>query len=321
METKKEELVTLLVLAYNTEKYIKKCLDSLINQTYKNLQIILIDDGSKDDSGKICDEYAKEDARIEVIHEKNQGPSAARNLGISMAKGKYISFIDTDDYTEPTIIEKLVKSMEKNNSDISICNFFPNGETKLEETFTSEKALTYIMNKNYFRGYLWNKLYKTEIIKDMKFDVNIFISEDLIFNCEYLLKVKKCSYINEKLYHYNINDESLSNSKINEKYLTILDSYNKLKSIYESNKLEYLPYLFIDNFKVCCDIIYKNSLIKDKLNIEKVYKEKRKLFKKIMNLKEIKLKKKIEVCIYGTMPIFIGKLRKIKRKRMIKCYK
>ncbi len=316
MEIKKEELVTLLVPVYNTEKYIKKCLESIVNQTYKNLEIILIDDGSNDNSGKICDEYAKKDSRIEVFHKENQGSSAEKNFGLSIAKGRYISFIDSDDYLEPTLIEKLVKSIEINQSDIAICNFFPNSTTDLEETFTASQALTYIMNKRYFRGYNWNKLYKTEIAKDIQFCTDIYMSEDLLFNCNYLLKAKKCSYIDEKLYHYNENNNSISNSKLSKKYLTIIDSYDRLVNLYKENKLEYLPHLYIDEFKVCCDIIYKNSLIKDKkdkLDLKKVYDKKKELFNKITKSKCIKFNKKIEVCIYGLMPIFVGKLRKIKK--------
>ena len=316
MEIKKEELVTLLVPVYNTEKYIKRCLESIINQTYKHLEIILIDDGSTDSSSKICDDYAKKDSRIEVFHKENQGSSAEKNFGLSIAKGKYISFVDSDDYLEPTIIEKLVKKIESNQSDIAICNFFPNNTTNLEETFTSRQALTYIMDKKYFRGYNWNKLYKRELAKDIQFCTDIYMAEDLLFNCKYLLKAKKCSYIDEKLYHYNCdNNNSISNSKLSKKYLTIIDSYYGLVNLYKENKIEYLPYLYIDEFKVCCDIIYKNSLIKDKkdkLDLKKVYDKKKELFNEITKSKDIKFRKKIEVCIYGLMPVFIGKLRKIK---------
>ncbi len=312
--------MTLLVLVYNTENYIKRCLDSVIKQTYKELEIILIDDGSEDSSGKICDEYAEKDKRIKVVHRQNQGISLERNFGISIAKGKYIGFVDTDDYIEPSMIEKLVESIEKNNTDISICNYYPNNKTNLEELFTSRKAMTYIMNKKYFRGYTWNKLYKTEMMRKLLFDKTIFMAEDLLFNCEYLLESEKCSYINEKLYHYNINNNSISNSKISEKYLTILDMYDKLKKIYQDNNIDYLPYLYIDNFKVCCDIIYRNSLIEDKLDIKRVYEIKEELFKKIMKSQDIKLIKKIEVYIYGTMPILIGRARKIKENWRIKHY-
>lgn len=301
---------------YNTEKYIKRCLESIINQTYKHLEIILIDDGSTDSSSKICDDYAKKDSRIEVFHKENQGSSAEKNFGLSIAKGKYISFVDSDDYLEPTIIEKLVKKIESNQSDIAICNFFPNNTTNLEETFTSRQALTYIMDKKYFRGYNWNKLYKRELAKDIQFCTDIYMAEDLLFNCKYLLKAKKCSYIDEKLYHYNCdNNNSISNSKLSKKYLTIIDSYYGLVNLYKENKIEYLPYLYIDEFKVCCDIIYKNSLIKDKkdkLDLKKVYDKKKELFNEITKSKDIKFRKKIEVCIYGLMPVFIGKLRKIK---------
>ena len=115
-----EELVTIVVPVYKVEKYIDKCINSILSQTYKNLEIILVDDGSPDDCGKICDRYAKLDTRINVIHKENGGLSDARNAGNDVAKGKFISFIDSDDYIEPEYIEILYKAIKKDETDIAI---------------------------------------------------------------------------------------------------------------------------------------------------------------------------------------------------------
>ena len=116
-----DDLISIIIPVYRVEKYLEECLNSVINQTYANLEIILIDDGSPDRCGQICDEYAKKDERIEVIHQENQGVSNARNHGIEMAKGKYITFIDSDDYLEQDYIKYLYDEITKFNADISIC--------------------------------------------------------------------------------------------------------------------------------------------------------------------------------------------------------
>ena len=125
-----KDLISVIIPVYNVEKYLKKCLDSVINQTYKNLEIILVDDGSSDKSGLICDEYTKLDKRIKVVHKKNEGLSSARNTGLDIAKGKYISFIDSDDFVSIYMYEIMYKEIIKNNRDIVIARhiYFKNKE-------------------------------------------------------------------------------------------------------------------------------------------------------------------------------------------------
>ena len=117
------ELISVIVPVYNVEKYIRECLDSIVNQTYKNLQIILVDDGSTDNSGKICDEFAKKDSRITVVHQENQGAGAAKNTGLELIEGEYFSIIDSDDYIDLSMYEKMVSLMKQYDSDIVQCLF------------------------------------------------------------------------------------------------------------------------------------------------------------------------------------------------------
>ena len=119
-----EKKVSVIIPVYNVEKYLKECIQSVLRQTYKNLEIILVDDGSKDNSGNICDEYAKRDERIKVIHKKNGGLSDARNAGIDICTGEYIAFLDSDDFIEEDMYEFLVKNLEKAKADISICQVY-----------------------------------------------------------------------------------------------------------------------------------------------------------------------------------------------------
>ena len=117
-----EELISIIVPVYKVEKYLDKCINSIVSQTYKNLEVILVDDGSPDSCGKMCDEWTKKDTRIKVIHKENGGLSDARNFGLDCAKGKYIQFVDSDDYIEKDMIEFLYKNLKENNADISICS-------------------------------------------------------------------------------------------------------------------------------------------------------------------------------------------------------
>ena len=118
---KKKPLISVIVPVYNVESYLKVCVDSILAQTYENLEIILVDDGSKDSSGKMCDEYAEKDARIKVVHKKNGGVSSARNKGLDVASGEYIGFVDSDDSTKPNMFEILYKNMVTSDADVSVC--------------------------------------------------------------------------------------------------------------------------------------------------------------------------------------------------------
>lgn len=131
----KEDLISIIVPVYKVENYLSKCLDSMICQTYKNIEIILVDDGSPDNSGKICDDYAKKDSRIKVIHKENGGLSDARNAGLKIATGKYIGFVDSDDYISVEMYEKLYNQAKKEDADIACCNYY---RVKMEKNLIKE---------------------------------------------------------------------------------------------------------------------------------------------------------------------------------------
>ena len=167
---KEEELISVIVPVYNVEKYLEKCIDSIINQTYQNLEIILVDDGSTDGSGKICDEYSRKDNRIKVIHKENGGLSDARNIGIKNANGGLIGFIDSDDYITENMFEVLQKDLRKYNADISSCdiqNVNEAGEClkiirvstegQTSKVFEREEALKLLLEDT-IKSYAWNKL-------------------------------------------------------------------------------------------------------------------------------------------------------------------
>lgn len=172
----KEALISVIVPVYNVEKYLDECVESIVNQTYKNLEIILVDDGSTDNSGKICDELAKKDNRIHVIHKENGGLSDARNVGIDVSTGDYIQFIDSDDYIEHDMIEFLVSNIIKYNADISICSNYIFDEEECINQSTGEvclynrlEILQEVLLDEKIRCYAWNKLFRKELFKEIRF--------------------------------------------------------------------------------------------------------------------------------------------------------
>ena len=171
-----DELISIIIPVYKVEKYLEKCINSIIGQTYTNLQIILVDDGSPDNSGKICDKYAKKDSRVEVIHKSNGGLSEARNSGIERAKGKYIGFVDSDDYIKEDMYEVLYNLITRFQADVSICNLYDvvgdeknirNINEGIKEYNRIDILKEVLMDKN-IQSYAWNKLYKKELFDNLK---------------------------------------------------------------------------------------------------------------------------------------------------------
>lgn len=214
-------LITVVIPIYNVEKYLKKCIESIIKQTYKNIEIILVNDGSTDNCPKICDEYAKKDKRIIVIHKKNGGVSEARNAGIDIAKGKYITFIDSDDYVAKEYIENLYVECEKNNTEVSLIGTrYLNKKGKvifsskvIQKTYTSEEAIKQLFLGKYYDSGVCGKMYKTTLLNNIRFNKDIKIGEDLDVFYKILLKCKNIR-INTKLkmYNYIARIDSVTNS-------------------------------------------------------------------------------------------------------------
>lgn len=212
--------VSVIIPVYNVEKYLEECIESVIKQTYKNLEIILVDDGSKDNSGYICDEYKKKDERIKVIHKPNGGLSDARNVGIDIAKGEYIAFLDSDDYIEEDMYEILVKNIEKANADISICQVYYVYKDEKRTTHTpnvylemdSCNAIKYVNMLGYFTVAAYDKLYKREIFESIRYPVGK-INEDWYVICEVFDKANKVVYSSEPKYNYRKRKGSITDDK------------------------------------------------------------------------------------------------------------
>lgn len=263
-----DDLISIIVPIYNVEIYLEKCLDSIINQTYKNIEIILINDGSPDNSKFICEKYKNMDNRIKLINSKNQGVSSARNRGLQISKGKYILFVDPDDWIEKNMIETLYTNLVKTKSDISVCNYYEvKNENKnsrnllIEETFNTERFLYYSFNERYFRGYLWNKLYSRSVIFNnndyVKFDKNIHICEDLLFNYKVALNTSKICYTDDKLYNYLQRENSALYSQFNMKEASRLLVFKELIDIAYKYNYKLVQEISFEYVRAAIDIKYK----------------------------------------------------------------
>lgn len=228
IEGKKMAVISIVVPVYNAKKSLKRCLESLIHQTYKQLEIILIDDGSTDGSGEMCNEYASQDQRIIVIHKENEGVSAARNTGIERATGTYLQFVDSDDYLDLDACEILVKAIEENQSEMVICGCVEHREKEkkvivpLNKPCQDLKQMGEEFGKIYSSNLLnipWNKLFIKEKVRG-KFEDEISLGEDLLFNIAYMDNINKITFLDAPLYHYMIEKTSLSR-KFREDYVEL----------------------------------------------------------------------------------------------------
>ena len=214
--------VSVVIPVYNAEKYLNRCLDSVVNQKFIDWECILIDDGSSDNSGIICDDYAQKDKRFKTIHKRNGGPSVARNEGIKNSTGKYLCFIDSDDWVDSLYLQQLIENAIEDVPSLIITGFIKediNGPSKHEhkdELYTEESFHKMFEERKFcFEGYPFGKLYNIELINNnnIRFNPHVKFSEDLIFNLDYILCIKHIKFISGTAYHYmNDNPSSLIKS-------------------------------------------------------------------------------------------------------------
>ena len=229
-------MISVIVPIYNVSLYLRCCIESILNQTYTDLEIILVDDGSTDNSGIICDEYSLKDSRIRVIHQKNQGQSVARNKGIELAKGDWISFIDSDDWIEPTFYETFIELSSKYECDIFSCDFrYRNNEVILSQSNDKLTVVHYDLD-SLIRGLLpndpnikfvvWNKLWKRSLIDNIRFTTGQ-ICEEIAFDRQIFLRSKGLVHINKTLYNYRQNREGNTSSSFKLARMCVIDEFKE----------------------------------------------------------------------------------------------
>lgn len=215
-------MISVIVPIYNVEEYLDECLTSITRQTYDNLEIILVNDGATDGSGDICERWKAKDSRIQVIHQENGGLSKARNRGLGVAKGEYISFVDSDDFIHPQMYERMLNALEKTNADMAICReyAFRDGE-KIDADQIYEDGPVAIENQEQlllhfcdeFSGlvtWAWNKLYRKPLLDNLLFEPDT-IQEDILFSVLVASRVTKVARLDERLYYYRQRQSSIMN--------------------------------------------------------------------------------------------------------------
>ena len=308
--------ISIIVPVYQVEKYIRQCIDSILAQTFTDFELILVDDGSKDNSGKICDEYAEKDKRIRVIHKENGGLSDARNKGLDNAAGKYFMFVDGDDYIAPNMAECLHNSILKADADIAACNYRYIFESDGEKDFATENKAEVLNSNEIFynrkneRNYgfwtvAWNKLYKREKFKSLRFRFGKYHEDEFWANDIYQMDIKAVT-VSESLYYYRQRGNSIMGNKNIRKCFDIIEAFQERIWVYlREEKYSSQAYkVLIFSLEHLSD---SKRLINSKKEKEEfIYKE-RKTKHIIKTLKKRKLSKaqKASLAIIGINPCFV----------------
>lgn len=245
-----DDLISIIIPVYKVEKYLNRCIKSVVEQTYENLEIILVDDGSPDKCPQICDDWTKNDRRVKVIHKKNGGLSDARNSGLKVAKGVYICFVDSDDYVSEKFVETLYNLIRNNHTEISAISFQEVFSTKREVVdtvedknsevvFENEDALRQLFSNDTFANYAWNKMYKRHLFDDVQFPIGRKM-EDLGTTYKLLLKAKRIAYSAQILYFYYQREDSILHKPnlefYRDKFELSRERYEKIQDVYPKMK-------------------------------------------------------------------------------------
>ena len=243
----KEKKLSVIVPVYNTAEYLEKCISSILNSSYQNLEIICINDGSTDDSEKVLNNLVQKDSRIKVVHTQNGGVSKARNLGLSMAQGEFVSFVDSDDWIESEYYTALLSEYTPDRQ-LWICEYYLNYEGEQREreidiksgVFSRQQALSMLYSQDYFKGFLWNKIFLNSLIRRNKldFDESIGYCEDLLFVTKYMLICESVYYMITPFYHFRIRSGSATQSANYHNTWSGVKAYQNILSLLEQNRVE-----------------------------------------------------------------------------------
>lgn len=313
--------ISVIVPFYRAESYLRRCLDSIISQTLPEIEIILVDDGSTDNSLTICNEYAKKDNRIRVLTRENRGLSSARNAGLDIARGEFISFVDADDWIEPEMMQYLLELMDGQNMYISSCGH-SREDAKGNTLFVKIKEQRQILNREealsikYLDSFSWGKLFPAGLIRlaqhgagGIRFDENIHHSEDLLFNCECMMKANGMIYDTAPYYHYIQHSASLRHVPFNKKQFSALDARLKVialaKSIHNIKLEKEAKCDYIDRAAyLLTNIYFEKSADLNKSYVKKLRSAMRKYFIVYM-LSEKSLYEKLRTIVLPVCPALI----------------
>ena len=290
--------ISVIVPVYKVEQYIHRCVDSILEQTFSDIQVILVDDGSPDICGEICEEYARRDGRIRVIHKENGGLSDARNAGIPCAEGKYIIFIDSDDYIGEDMLEYLYTNITEADADMATCGcidvYSDRTEPQKEEPVfvcSGEEAFRYILRGHTIRGEIWNKLIRKSLVENLRFPKGR-LYEDIYYTADLMQRVRKVSVGTKPEYYYLHRADSITGKAYRPQVFDIIDGYTKnyqvVKKAFPSLEKE-----------AQCLWIWSRFVVMDKMMMQDGYR-------KIEGYKELKRFLKRHLFVILTNPYFQG---------------
>lgn len=299
-----DKLISVIIPVYNVENYVVNCVKSVCNQTYTNLEIILVDDGSTDKSGSICEQLSSQDDRIRVIHKKNGGLSDARNAGILISSGEYITFIDSDDIVSNEIISYLYSLIRRNSSEIAICDpahfskknlpMFVNAN--IEKNYSSKDAIIEMLYQRSFLVSAWGKLYSKRLFDNIKFPVGM-LYEDSAIMYQLFDRCSKITYGNAKYYGYFHHEGSITTKQFTNKDLDILTICNQIEIYFKDRKDTYKD--AINSYYVASALrIYLNapdSFKDEKLYAEKIIEDKG---KRVFHDNKVRQKEKLALLLF-----------------------
>lgn len=295
--------ISIIVPIYNSENDLDQCIESIVNQTYKNLEIILVNDGSTDNSVNICKNWEANDSRIILIDKQNEGVAKTRNEGLKIATGDYIGFVDHDDFIEPEMYKTMLVDMEEHNADIVMCSstgIYEDGTTTKAypnyKSFEIEKESLIKRMQSYekiFCSSVWSKLYKRKVVRDLKFDTEIILGDDYYFNGIAYTNINKFYYDECSLYNYRIREGSISRRKVDnhffDKYLVV----DELSNYYEMNNIGEKEDFDIMRYSISYEILYGLYLYGGNKETKKKWKKIFELSAKKCDIKSFKDKIKI----------------------------
>lgn len=312
---KEKPLVSIIIPVYNVEKFLNKCILSVVGQTYSNTEILLVDDGSTDNSGNICRKYAKRFNNIEYLYENHSGESAARNYGLDTCKGNYILFVDSDDFVRNNLVESVLKVALKENADIVEFDYLlvKNKDKKWPNIINDYKVLTHNDALKRCLNYesnmvLWNRLYKRSLFKNVRFPVGMIFEDEatipyLVDKANIYVKVNNCYYA------YVQRQGSIMHSEFNDNELFIIDIFQQrlifFNKKYNGKYNNFIRYHFFLRLKNLLYAMPKHD--KTRKNII-IYKKK--LYRNLLNSDSLDLKLRAKAWIYNFMPMFIYALKK-----------
>lgn len=312
------EKISIIIPIYNVEKYLKKCIDSLIQQTYENIEIILVDDGSTDNSGRICDCYALNDNRIKVVHQKNGGVSSARNTGLRHSTGNYIGFVDPDDWIDKNMYERMLEVLKNNNSSISMCSYiYEYGDSKLnelkpdlvEQNLSSDELISKLFVPNsYYYTILCNKLYKANLWNGIKFPEGYVHEDEAVIHIIYD-RCDQMSTISNEYYHYRMVNTSITHTNDQIRRIDFANALSlRLNYFYQRKRFDYCEKMLDEILYLTLNGFITKQL--DKVSLHKIKKIIKSNFLKIIKEKKYSTKFKMSILICCFSPHLYGRIIK-----------